>query len=353
MNVADLLASMCDKHGEFIEAIHNEGLILREEHDACLNIPDGKGRMRYVLTLVKGRDAGVIKDFYAEIRKHNVKLYSQLMESFTRNASAGVVNVNCAFCRLVSQVSVRYVVDSLWASDILDDGLYTVASTTDTPIGAQDFIWRRIIQNIDMCYQKDPESTITAVKAALVRHKHYSHLAELIEEAFDANGCLKCQCGETARKSVESPASPRPPSTSKCFDEIQLRQKINECFADQTDTSSQVSQRRSFEEGNKTQPDMLAPPDQGRQPFHQRQNMFNSTPNMADDSVFPMSHSEPGKAPRLDPSRDDWPVPRLTGVDASRSGYISVVHPGHEPTRPPNNPEVGFYHTYTRADVFF
>ncbi|WAR25095.1 hypothetical protein MAR_010799 [Mya arenaria] len=289
-----LAVDSLEKHSENLtESLSNEGFIQHCEYDSLRNMNDRRAQIRYLLTLIKGRDVSVLKSFYNEVLKLSDRLHRQLMETFEINVRAGIVANKCVFCRVMSTVNVRYVSDSLWASELLDDGLFTIASTAESPTGAQDFIWQRLFQNINDCFQRDQETALTAVKHALIRNNHYNYLADLLEIDLDTYGCIACRCSELASNDS---LSPRPPSTSQCFDDGQAVHNVlqNKSQGQPNQSAAKTKELRKADSFDNLEKDTAR-----FQPLGEK-NMSRSQPDLSLRHASVASPSQPSNVGQLE-----------------------------------------------------
>lgn len=193
-NVAALVESLATGQGDLQQALLTDKCITKEELDDVIKLPDVKSRTRATLVLIKGRDLGVLDNFFKRLRKQRESLYKSVMDAYEVNKRDGLQNKQCVLCKLRSRVNLKYIIDMLWSSGIVDDDLFQQVRGTPLPGGAQELLWQRTVYSINLYMRKDKLKVMSTVKESLCRFHHYDDLANALETYLEASDSLECMC---------------------------------------------------------------------------------------------------------------------------------------------------------------
>ncbi|KAH3817144.1 uncharacterized protein LOC127880975 [Dreissena polymorpha] len=179
---------------EFTEQLLSNGCLTEQDNNALQAVKTLQEQSSHLLTIIAGRDLHVLRSFLGLVKQRNAELYTHISQRFDQNSRQGYVNGKCVVCRLKRYVDVRYILETLRSSGIVDDDFRDLAVRADVRIGGQNSIWGLTIQRSNEAFQTSPNVVNNALQFALAQHSHYEYLSVLVEKAFSTDGCLICTC---------------------------------------------------------------------------------------------------------------------------------------------------------------
>lgn len=194
-HVEDLVDGLVFNDSELPDSLLAEGCLTEDECSTVRRHQDRKDQIRILLSLIKGRDLRVLKGFLKHIAQHNSEIAEKITERMEANKLDGVRGKLCARCKLERQFNVKHVVDSLWAIQVIDDGLYNKIIYSDSPIGAQGALWKKIFQSLNCLDHQSVGLAHAKLLNALSSKNLFTHLAKGIKDMLIRNhGKLTCSC---------------------------------------------------------------------------------------------------------------------------------------------------------------
>lgn len=194
-HVEDLVDGLVFNDSELPDCLLADGCLTEDECSSLRRLRDRKDQIRILLSLIKGRDLRVLKDFLKHIKKHNYQVAEKIMEKMEANKRDGVRGNLCARCRLERQFNVKHVVDCLWAIQAIDDGLYNTIIYSDSPVGSQGALWKQIFQSLNCLDHHSVGLAHAKLLNALSSKNLFTHLANGIKEMLIRNHeKLTCSC---------------------------------------------------------------------------------------------------------------------------------------------------------------
>ncbi|XP_053377746.1 uncharacterized protein LOC123530339 [Mercenaria mercenaria] len=194
-HVEDLVDGIIFHESELPDCLLAEGCLTEDECASVRKLRDRKDQIRVLLSLIKGRDLRVLKDFMKHIEQHNEEVARKIIEKFEDNKRAGIRRKLCFLCQLKKQFNVKHLVDSLWAVEAIDDGLYNEVIYSEAPLGAQETLWEKVINSINCLDNQKAELAHGKLLKALTGKNLFTHLADGIQKMLIRNHAkLTCSC---------------------------------------------------------------------------------------------------------------------------------------------------------------
>ncbi|XP_053377747.1 uncharacterized protein LOC123530337 [Mercenaria mercenaria] len=194
-HVEDLVDRIIFHESELPDCLLAEGCLTEDECASVRKLRDRKDQVRVLLSLIKGRDLRVLRGFMKHIEQHNEDVAAKIIEKFEENKRDGIRRKLCFLCQLEKQFNVKHVIDSLWAIQIIDDGLYNTIIYSEAPIGAQETLWKKVIHSLNFLDPQKAELAQNKLLTCLTSKNLFTHLADGIKNMLIKNhGKLTCSC---------------------------------------------------------------------------------------------------------------------------------------------------------------
>ncbi|XP_045165605.2 uncharacterized protein LOC123529358 isoform X2 [Mercenaria mercenaria] len=194
-HVEDLVDGLVFHESELPDGLLVEECLTEDECSTLRKLRDRKDQIRVLLSLIKGRDLRVLNGFLKHIAQQNPMVAQKIKLKFENNKRDGLRGKLCTLCNLEKQFNVKHVADSLWAIQAIDDGLYNKIIYSDSPVGAQNTLWKRVFHSLNGLNQKQAEEAQDKLKHALSKKNLFMHLADGVKDMLIKNhGKLTCAC---------------------------------------------------------------------------------------------------------------------------------------------------------------
>ena len=193
--IQDLVDGLIFSDSELPDSLLQDGCLTEDECSVVRKLSDRKDQIRILLTLVKGRDLRVLKTFLKHVESQNPVVAKNIHAKFEKNKAEGVKGKLCALCKLEKQFNVKHVADGLWSIEAIDDGLYNRIIFSDSPVGAQSALWKRVIHSLSVLDPKKAEQAHNKLISDLSSKNLFVHLADGVNDMLIKNhGKLTCSC---------------------------------------------------------------------------------------------------------------------------------------------------------------
>jgi hypothetical protein len=179
---------------ELPDALLEDNCLTEDECANVRKVSDRKNQVRVLLCLIKGRDFHVLKKFVNLVRSHNEQVANSIEIKFEQNKREGIRCTKCALCQLTSHVNLKYIVDDLWKSGLIDDGLFSMIVQTDKPAGAQTDLWNEVIDSFNTFSVQRPADVSHTLINALTKKQHYNQIAKGVRWMICTHKKLVCGC---------------------------------------------------------------------------------------------------------------------------------------------------------------
>ncbi|XP_053376857.1 uncharacterized protein LOC123529744 [Mercenaria mercenaria] len=218
-HIEELVDGIVFKDSELPDSLLADGCLTEDECADVRKQLDRKDQVRFLLSIIKGRDFDVLKRFLKHLKSHNPTVAKSIDETFKQNKKRGMKSSKCALCKLF-QVNIEYVVDILWKNNLIDDSLYNLIVRTDKPNVDPSYLWNCVIESLNKCCDKDSSHVRRIIGNALTKKHHYHHIAKSIEWMINTDRALRCRCSlrhnyDNTFLSLGSLVSSRSPKSSE------------------------------------------------------------------------------------------------------------------------------------------
>ncbi|XP_060593920.1 uncharacterized protein LOC132748348 [Ruditapes philippinarum] len=193
-HIHELVDSIVFKDSELPDALLVDNCLTEDECANVRKISDRKDQIRVLLCLIKGRDFHILKKFVNHVRSHNEQVANSIEIKFEQNKREGKRCTKCALCQLTSHVNLKYIVDDLWKSGLINDGLFSMIVQTDKPAGAQTDLWNEVIDSFNTFSVQSPADVSHTLINALTKKQHYSQIAKGVRWMICTHKKLVCGC---------------------------------------------------------------------------------------------------------------------------------------------------------------
>ncbi|XP_045191331.2 uncharacterized protein LOC123548167 [Mercenaria mercenaria] len=176
-SVMNLVEELPFNESEIPDLLIQEGCITEDECKQIREKTDRKTQVRKLIVLIKGRSYETMKIFLDSIKHfcretvENIwKQYNELMKGNTRGHK-------CPTCELKENVDIKYVIDYLYAKDVLKTHLFDEISDSNNKVGDQNHLWEKVLQ---ACIGSNFKHLVDSLEVK----GRYSHIAKSLKAYY-------------------------------------------------------------------------------------------------------------------------------------------------------------------------
>lgn len=191
-HVEDLIDGVVFHESELPDLLLAEDCLTEDECASVRKLNNRKDQIRFLLSLIKGRDLRVLKGFLKHIEDQNPSVAERINKTFENNKKNGVKRKACALCMMIEDLDVKQVADSLWSLQVINTKLYQRIVRSD---GSQSELWKEVIYSLKVLDHRTVEIAQKKLIRAICRKNLYTHLAESVKDMLVKNhGIFVCNC---------------------------------------------------------------------------------------------------------------------------------------------------------------
>lgn len=256
-NVSSLIDRLHFNMSYLPEALISSGQITEDE---CRMIRDDlsrKDQVRYLVSRTKGRDLKDIHGFLKIVEPDAPDIVKKIYLLFEENKRNGIKCTKCALCQFTNNLNIKDIIDCLWGSMVIPDGLYNEVVACSKQRGSQDYLWQQLIETCNSQPNIKRKGVYDELFKATLQRGNFEFIANPLKKMVEKQGILRCNCrcnimlprsdtDLTASGTTYYPVSSRRPSFgSTMFMESEVSHQNAKAGVHQADHTTKVATNNS------------------------------------------------------------------------------------------------------------